>query len=212
MTDIRNLISEISEIVRRCPTPTLERAYRTAARDFCSQTRWLQVTSTLVATVADDDSYALTVADATTEVIALIDDVRAFEAGAPTQFWRLKPIDRRDAGTSTGQPSRYAYVPDATLMLFPTPDTVYGLRATVAVQPVLDATVIDDSLVRTWGTTLQQGALAHLYSIGKQSWSNPILAEAARKRFQSGINNAKADVHRGFNTGPIRVRPRSIGF
>lgn len=213
MTVILDLVPEVAEVVRRCPNPVLVRAYRNAAREFCVQSRWLRKTTTLESIDASTDTYGLTLIEAGNDVVGIVDDMRGFEIGDKQKNWRLRPMDMRGMPVvSSGRPVRYAYVPEGIVRFFPPPDRDYGIDARVCVMPSIDATGIDPSLVTKWKEVLEQGALSKVYAIGRQAWSNPLLAEAARKRFMAGIANAKGDEQRGYNTGPVRAHVRNIGF
>ena len=213
MTDIVDLLPEVGQYIRKCPTRTLRVAYLRAARQFCAQTRWLRADASLVTTntVANVSDYTLSIADATQEIVG-IRDMKGYQVSAPTQWWPIKPLDATEfnPGAGTGTPNRYAYVPDAQIKLFQTPNAAYGLTITAAVQPKLTATAIDSTLVTKWKEVLEAGALEYLFGLPQQAWSNGAMMEKYGKVFHAGINNAKGDEQRGFNQGAQRVRPRRI--
>jgi hypothetical protein len=110
--------------------------------------------------------------------------------------------------SSTGQPTRYAYVPEGSIDLFPTPDKAYGMMIVCAIQPVIDAEEISDALLTKWKQVIEAGALSYLHTVPKVPWADAKKAETATRVFTAGINNAMGDEQRGFNQGAVRVRPR----
>lgn len=208
MMEITQALQRVAEIARRCPTPTLKKAYVAAARDFCGQSRWLR-TDISVTTSANDFDYLLAPSDTDLEVIGVRRIVGTTSAGK--QF-RMDPMDRElwPLNSRAAQPRLHAYVPEGQIDLHPTPDAAYTLTVTAQVQLVLGATTVPDLLDRKWGRALTDGALGLLLDIPDQPWTNHGQAMARRKAFQSAINNAKADEQRGYNQGSVAVRQRAF--
>jgi hypothetical protein len=216
MAEIVTLLQRVAQQVRRCPEPTLIQAYRDAARQFCLESRWLRRTIEPVATEADVSQYALIPgsAYADLEVVSVRTVVCNNLNGTPQSQWRINPTDPTTWNPSVqpGEPQTYAYVPESELAVFPAPDGVYELTVVACMQPVIDATVIPDDLVRKWDRQLSAGAMAYLYEIPDQPWSDPRKAGTNRIAFQAAINNAKADEQRAYNMGTVVARiPRLFG-
>lgn len=210
MALIVDLLQETAQKVRRCPTPTLVQAYREAARQFCSESRWLRRTAEPVLTVANDPQYpvALSSADAALEVISIRTIVVNDLDGTPQSSWRIQPSDPTTWNPSVqpGQPQWFAYVPEAEFAVFPQPNGEYELTLVVCVQPTEDAEEIPDDLLRKHRRGLTYGALAYLYGIDGQPWSNERQAAINARAFQAAINNATADVQRSYNMGTVMAR------
>jgi hypothetical protein len=208
MMEITQALQRIAQIARRCPTPTLKKAYVDAARDFCGQSRWLR-TDITVSVVANDFDYTLTPADTDTEVIGVRKVVGTTSAG---KEWRLNPLDKDQwpLNVRPDQPRFYAYVPEGQIDLQATPDASYTLTVTAQVQLVLGATTVPDVLDSKWGRALADGTLGYLMDIPEQPWTDHGQAMVRRKAFQAAINNAKADEQRGYNQGSVMVRQRAF--
>lgn len=205
--NIEEALPRIAQIVRRCPTATLKRAYVDAARAFCGQSRWLREDLATITTAADDATYALTSANSDLEVIGV---KQVIGTDSRSNQWEICPLDGtiRALNTGTARPQRYAYSPEGSLVLYSTPDAAYSLAVAAQVQPVDGATTVPDSLDRKWSLALMAGALGYLLDIDGQPWTDHGQALKRQKEFQAAINNAKADEQRGYNTGSVRARSR----
>lgn len=211
MAEIVDLLQNVAQKVRRCPEPTLVHAYREAARKFCLESRWLRRELTVV-TAADEPQYDLVETGQDDPLLEII-NVRVITiAGADGNTRRINPSDPMgwDPGTDPGMPLTWCYVPEQEIQLFPTPDGVYTLTVTVEVQPLIDVEALPDDLLRKWDRNLSDGALAYLYDIAGQPWSNQRLADKSATKFQAAINNAKADQQRAYNTGTSMARIRRL--
>jgi hypothetical protein len=219
---IIDLVPEVGQIVRRCPTLTLTRAYLRAARNFCAQTRWLRADATLVGgpnTIANVAIYDLQITDPALEIVG-VRDVKGAQVGLPLNSWIIRPLDKTlfSPWVGPGSPTKYAYIPDAKITFFPTPEKAYAVNIVVAVQPVfpspalIPSATLPSELITKWKEVIEAGALEYLFGIPEQKWSNANSAVVAGKAFRAGINNAKGDEQRGYNQGPVRARPRQIIF
>lgn len=204
--NIEDLIVDVAQVVRRCPTATLLQAYSRAAHDFFRQSRWWRVSVT-GATVAGTQVYSLG-SDPYSDIIG----IRAMQGSfsTPVIYFPLSPSDPTTWNPSfeNQQPLTYTYVPEGQFALFPIPDAVYNLLVTAQVAPKHGATVLDESLLPKWRQSLEAGALAYLLNIPRQPWTNPVEAARQATRFQAGIANAKADEQRQFNTGTQMAKKR----
>ena len=204
-------LANIAQIVRRCPSITLARAYVSAYRSFCSQTQWLTV-NVPGATVAGTAQYDLGT-DPFVEIVA-VKAVQVSETiGGVEQKWGAAASDSSgwDANMPAGGPRRYTYVTQGQIVLNPTPDKVYGLLVSAIVQPKTETVQqIPSAPLAKYSNEIEAGALAYLLTIPGQPWSNPAMAAGYDRVFRAGVANAKADVQRQHNTGSQRVRPRAF--
>lgn len=206
-TPVLDVIADVAQIVRKAPNTTLIGAYVRAARKFCRETRWFR--STLEGqTAANTRLYSLG-SDTHLEVLGLRAASAARQAG-DRKAWPLvvSATSGWNPNKQAGRPQAYAYVPEAQLALDPVPDAVYNLTLTLVLQPKAGVTAIPEELLVKWDQVLQDGALAYLLGIPGQPWTNPAQAELQRRRFQAGINNARADEQREFNAGSVMIRRR----
>lgn len=212
MVDTYDQLVNIAQVVRKCPTITLARAFTRAYRDFANQSQWLRLNVAGV-TVVDQRQYSLG-NDPTLDIIGISGMQGSQDPGNGIQYWPIVPSDptlwdpNLSTNTSTTMPVRYAYVPQAQFMLDPTPKQVYNLTVGIIVQPKEGASQVPQSALLKYSNEIEAGALAYLLTVPGMPWTNPVESERQRRVFQSGINNAKADVQRAFNNGSVRVRPR----
>lgn len=204
--NIEDLIVDVAQVVRRCPTATLLQAYSRAAHDFFRQSRWWRVSVT-GATVAGTQVYSLG-SDPYADIIGIKAMQGSFST--PTVYFPLSPSDPTSWNPSfeNQQPLTYAYVPEGQFALFPIPDAVYNILVTAQVAPKHGATVLDEALLPKWRQSIEAGALAYLLNIPRQPWTNPQEAVRQAVRFQAGVANAKADEQREFNTGTQMAKKR----
>lgn len=209
--DSDDQLVSIAQIVRRCPTITLSRAYVRAYRDFCSQTMWLRL-SIPGATVASTRQYNLG-SDPLLEIIGVRAVQGSWTPATTEQFWGMSPSDptQWDPNMRPGQPVRFAYIPHGQIALDPIPKQVYQLLVSAVVQPKTETvTQIPSECLAKYSNEIESGALAYLLSIPGQPWSNPVLAQTYKREFSSAVANAKSDVQRNFQMGSQRVRPRGF--
>ncbi|MBX3603188.1 MAG: hypothetical protein KF863_21415 [Rubrivivax sp.] len=204
---VLNVIADVAQLVRNAPNPTLIAAYVRAARKFCRESRWLRV-ELLGQAEADTRVYSLG-SDPYLEVLGLRAASAARTSGN-TKRWPLtvSATDGWDPNAGPGKPQRYAYVPEAQVAIDPVPDGAYDLTLTLVVQPKAGVNELPEELLVKWDQVLQAGALAYLFAIPGQTWTD--LAESKRQAavLQSGINNARADEQREFNAGTTFIKRR----
>ena len=208
MAEIVTLLQNVAQKVRRCPEPTLVHAYREAARQFCIESRWLRRTVLLgLATGESSVEVTLSSADAGLEVVG-VKGVRAYSQTDPDSDWPLPPSDPTlwRLNQVEAQPQKYAYQPEALINIPAPSDADYVLRVIAQVQPSDTTAELPDDLLAKWVRKLDVGALAYLYDIPGQPWTNERLARSSQTAFQAAINNAKADEQRNYNTGTVMAR------
>lgn len=216
--DTFDQLRNIAQIARKCPTQTLKRAFLRSMRDLCNESRWLRKTLTmstsdtqsgiestyLIPLVEDEDAQYV-------EVIGIRDHIVGIDTSDnPNREFKIMPGDpqRWDLTVLPRQPREYAYKPEGMFDIWPTPDIPFNMRLTVQLQNQDDAAKVPRDILKKWSTEIEAGALSYLLDIPGQPWSNPSRALMYAKQFQAGINNAKADAQRSYNTGSQRVVAR----
>lgn len=202
----------IAQICRGCPTATLRRAFVRALREWAQQTMWL-TTNVQGTLVTGQQQYTLG-NDPDLDIVALKGMQGTLAQPTGNQYFFLTPSDPTtwDPNMQPGIPGRYAYVPQAQFAVAPIPNQDIPVLITIAVQPKEGAVNIPADPLIKYSNEIESGALAYLYQLPGQPWSNPNLALVEAKRFSAGIANGKSDVQRKFNTGTQRARPRPILF
>lgn len=215
MVSIDDYLSNIAQVARKCPTPTLRRAFARAMREWCQQTQWLRV-NIPAQTVAQIQVYSMG-NDADRDAIgifAMQGSVTVPPSAVP-QTWPL-PASQDPGGWNpnfqASQPLQYTYVPEGQFALYPTPDKVYNLLITAIVAPKETAMLIPLAPLQKYSNDIEAGALQYLLNLPLQPWTDKAEAVVQGKAFSAGISNGKAEVQRKYNTGPTRVRPRGFLF
>jgi hypothetical protein len=210
-------LREVAQIVRKCPTATLKRAFINAARDFAGQSHWLRMHVSMSTTDIQsglDGDYEINLDGNEAqylEVVGIRDDIIGIDtSGSQEQEFRIRPGDESKWRMlqDPSQPRYYAYKPEGMFNLTPPPDITYLLRITAVVQPQDGAERMPSDLFKRWSTPIQAGALEYLLMLPGQPWTDKSEAVVQGKVFRAGINNAKADAQRRFNTGSQRMAPR----
>lgn len=195
------LLSEVTQICRECPTATLVQAYVSAVRQFCNKSRWL-VRRVDMATEAGTAVYrvpglefeeviginAMSLAENATTITALTE---SFSDG-----WNPNPPN-----PSGEPPSEYQYVPEGRFALYRTPAQVYALALTAVLQPKAAAVSIDATLLTSWDFALQAGALAYLLALPRTPWTDKAEAQVQEAKFRAHMNQATSSAQRGYNAG-----------
>ena len=204
-------LASVASVVRRCPTPTLRRAYIKAMRDWCAETRWLRVEIPGV-TVAGTVQYDLG-SDTYTEIIAIHAMTGADNSTSVPQVFPIFPGDSGgwNANVQSGRPRQYAYIPEAKFALWQTPDKVYSLTVTAVIQPKDEVAQIPSEPLKKYSSGFEAGALMHLLRIPGQPWTDATLASKVYEPiWNSCVSNGKAEAQRNFNSGSQRVKPRAF--
>ena len=214
MVDVNDYLANVAQIVRKCPTVTLRHAYMRAFREWCQQTQWLK-TNVPGATVANQSQYSLG-NDPDLDIVGIYAMQAALAttaSAAGPSIWYLPPSDSSNwnPNVQAEQPTRYCYIPEAQFALYPTPDQVYTLAVTVILAPNEAAVNVPLAPLVKYSNDIEAGALAYLYEIPGQSWTNVAQADKKQRAFQSGISNGKAETQRNYNTGAQRANPRPFG-
>lgn len=209
--DVRDQLTNVAQMVRKCPTTTLMRAYNRAFRDFCSQTQWLTV-QVPGATVANVPQYNLGT-DPYVDIIGIKGMQGSLTNGnGQIQYWTISPADPSgfDPNYQPALSGQYAYVPQGQFVLFPTPSQIFQVLVSAIITPKEGAVQVPSAPLVTYSNEIEAGALAYLFDLPGMPWTNPIQAAKYARIFQSGVSNAKAEVQRSFNTGSQRARPRAF--
>lgn len=204
MAAIADQLREIAQRVRQCNKVTLVRAYARAARQFTSETRWYRVNvpGTLQPGVR---GYALG-SDPELEIM----EATAAQVTVGSTLMSLRPMFPGAINPNLPEraPLRFAYLPEGSVAFDPIPDQAYPVLIELAVQVRADATTIPDALLVKWRQAFEAGALEYLLDLTGEPWADQRAAALERAKFRAFINNAKADVQRGFQVGAVRAQPR----
>jgi len=199
-----DLLPDVAQICRQAPTPTLIAAYVRAARQFCLESRWLQVGIDGV-TTASTKAYNLG-SDTYAEIFG-VKGITLYEDADSPVFLTEDGAGGWDPAEDAAVPQAFAYLPEAQVALHPTPDAAYDMTIAALIAPKRGATSIDSRLITRWEYALQDGALAYLFGLPDVPWTNPQLGELHAGKFRAAIGQAAEIAALGFNTGnsPLRT-------
>lgn len=206
--DVYDYLANVALVARKCPSTVLRRAYVSAMRQWCGETKWLRTTVTGT-TTSGTQMYSL--GDDTYLQIIGVRAASLTESGGDKIG--LNPSDSAfwNPNVANNTPRWYAYIPEAQIALHPTPHAAYAMTISVIVQPKSDeVTQVPEEPLKKYSTVFEAGALGYLLSLPGQPWTNPNEAAMQMRAFRSGISNGKAEVQRAFNQGSQRARPRAF--
>ncbi len=187
MVDTFDQLVNIAQVVRKCPTITLRRAYVRALREWCQQTQWLRI-NLAGSTTINTRQYALG-NDPFLDIVGVYAMQGQQSQSQGIQYWPIVPSDsgQWDPNMVPGMPVRFQYVPEAQFALDPIPSQVYGLLLTLILQPKEGAQQIPESPLIKYSNEIEAGALAYLFDIPGQPWSNPMMGMKYARMFSAGI-------------------------
>lgn len=205
MKPLSDFYSRITPWVVGCPEPTINQALVDAAVRFCEGAKVIHQRTDPVSTQANVSTYE--VDSPTQQRVGTVQDV--FCNGKP-----LTPLvgDARPSPSDrTGTPTHYyGGRADSVFMvhLYPTPDAAYTLQVDASFVPVRTATSLEDELLERWVEAVAVGALAQIFSIPNQPFSDPSQAAAASMAFTGLTMQARREAGRTQIEGSDRIRPR----
>lgn len=185
---------QVLATVPQCPTPTIERELRNAARELCEQAECLRMTvlnEPVNAGIAEvefdiDENYVM--------VRPITLHVGDGEITPTSQT--LLDADYYNWRDEVGRPKHFMRSNETlnAVVLFPIPDQDYidePLRGEIAVKPNRSATVVDELMIERYETALVHGAIARLLMISGTPWYNPQQASYHQSVFDREVEGAK---------------------
>ncbi len=191
----------------QAPLPMVDHYLRNAAIEFCERSKCNVVRLTDLDSVADQMTYALTLA-ANTELVE-IKSVRylgeKLDPAAPV-FLEGKFDDWE---SEIGTPEYYTQADSLNVMLVPAPDgaNVAGIRIRAATKPGSAATGVEDWLFSEYRLAICAGAKAKMMAELNKPWSNPDLVALNQGIFDGAIDAATGRA----TDGMVKSRPRYSG-
>lgn len=204
------MVTEVAPDVSECPGFVIEAALRTMAIEFCQRSlcwRYEHPAQTAAAGIGD---YEFQVpADS---VVAKL-----------MSIWHngvlLTPKSHDDlAGmysdwlTEEGTPCYVTQFNEREFRPVPIPDVTLGnaFSLIVALKPTRTSTGIDTTIYEEHLDTLACGAKARLMEVPGKPWTNVMLSQYHRGKFEAGVLSAMNRVATGYGRASLRVKPRSF--
>jgi len=200
MAQVNDLIHRTMVAVTGAPEPLAVEAYITAAREFFTHTKLWRADVANWTSVATGD-YSVDTGNADEEIF----DITYLERGT-TRLLRsnLERVYRERGGS--GAPRYYAVKNRAVVSFAPTSVTTSELTAIGAVRPARSALDIDDDIVASYHTAIEQGALGNLLLTPNQSWTAPETGSGYRQAFLAGMEDLISQaIHSGVDDVPRRA-------
>lgn len=198
MTSVDALRPFIAPLVSACPDPTMDHHVVMAAREFCERTRVWRVVD------------AFEAAGTETEALAVPSNATLFEI---EDVWLDGRHLERDRFSSqqlggSGMPDAFTQARPNTLMLVP--PGIGSLRVSMFVKPAIGADTLPDFLIDQHAQAIADGALARLFMIPGQSWTNPQFGSVHRAAFDVALNRNFSFGARGQHRASVRSRYRFL--
>lgn len=211
MKSSTDFLPRILPYVPGCNIPMAQQALNDAAIAFCEDSLVLREQIAPIQTVANQSAYDLSVTDLQVcRIMELWVDGIQIEP-FPREVADNLPTNSIDV--ATGMPRGF-YTTRAgstfQVVLYPTPDKVYTLRAEVATRPARDLDVYEDDLFDFWVEPVVAGTLSRLKAIPGQSFSDPAGAFSLMSSATAMSRRARIEGSYGRIKGTTRVRPRSF--
>lgn len=212
MLPLTDLVPDLALMVPGCPTPTMERALREAARQFCRETYAVSEVLGPETTVAGEAEIELRgLVAGQKEVVSVLETLVDGIALPPQPLDWLRTTDARYQLRAPGAPKATYRVGETKLALWPTPDGEYTVQFLVATSPTATASHLEDDLVNRWKGALIGGALATLCVHQGVSYSAPAMSKMGLEQYRSGVGKARVELNRSFGR-QTHAAPRRASF
>lgn len=185
--------------------PAMDQALLTAAEEFCVASEAVRVAADPILTIAGTAEYDLDV-DLQTDVFLLKYLRRDTIPMGITAQALLRGFRSDD---TLGTPTVGSVMVDGqtpVLVVYPTPDAVYELTATVAVKPKPTATYLPDALFYQWRSFVVAWAVGLLMDTPGQAYTNVDKAATRLAYGRYGAANAKAMANLGGAMSSLSVQ------
>lgn len=204
LVPVLDIARDVAQLCPKCPNGTLQSAIIRSARKFLRESRWY--TSALQGASASD-VRAYSMGSDPYEEICGIRAMSVTQTNGTVLVVNVSDPNSWNPNGPRGLPRRYAYIPEGQFALDPLPDAVYSLLLTVVLIPKAGQNKLEETVLTKWDQAIQAGALDYLLRL-KEPWRDIKEADEQQRRFQSFINNAKADEQRAYQRGSQRATPR----
>lgn len=189
-----------------CSEPLAEQALLDSAIDFCERSCAIRYTADPIPVeegVTDYVLWAPTNDQTVTRVLKVFLDDHPIEA--------VMAEKRTPVPDSPAYPSGYTIIEDdlgLTIRLNQIPDKAYTLVAELALRPTKTARHLDDQLYLNWMDAVVNGALARLYAVPGQPFSNESSSMYYAMKAAKLTNSARIEGSYGRVRGSMAVKPR----
>lgn len=189
-----DLLPEVLATAAACPTPTVIRNLRNAARELCEDSDCYRVTLENTVVIANQAAVEIAVPEFTT----LHKPISLQLNGEEIRPFSIVMMDWDEDGwrDESGTPKYWMRSNDTlnAVRLVPSPDTTMtanGLKGEVAVKPSRTATEVDEVFLDRFHSALIDGALSKLLAVSSAPWYDPALAGYHGQLFEEAKDEAR---------------------
>lgn len=212
-TPLSAFLPYVLPYVATCPDPVAEFQLRMAAIEFCERTRcWRHIIS--VAVAANNQTIAAPTYSTIHEIEEATFNGKPLN---PTQYTATDPNELTGL-TATGDPVNITQIESGVVALYPFKTGTLRLSAFLKpmhgsafglnpLDPLSDAyNVVPEFLLRQHAETIARGALARIYGLPNEQFSNPNNALFYAKMFDEACGRNFASNLKGQQRAPIRTK------
>lgn len=201
MAQVSDLVTRLVATAPDAPEPLAIEAYITAAREFFTNTALWRVDVTSFEAAGITGDYVVSTDSDDEEVFDL-----SYVQSGNTRLLRSNLERVYRARTSSGSPRYYAVKFGSTVSFAPTGVTPSNMTAVGLVRPAVGAEQISDDIAATYHTVIEQGAMAYLFLLPNQGWSQPETGTYYRQTFLTSMNDFLVrGLHSGTDDAPRRA-------
>lgn len=191
-----------------CPTPLILENIRQAIITFCAQTKYWRVTLAPFYTLADQPEYTLEY-PVDTKIVA-VETIRFGEQQAVLTPTTEEEMDAcvNSWRNWTGTPGRYMQTMTDSFRFDRIPVVGSLVNVLVSLKPTQDAQQVDERVYEEWKDAITSGALARLFAMPNQEWTDVNIAGYHMAIYQQGIDEATLRANQGYAKKKVfRAKP-----
>ena len=201
---IKKFSPYIVPLAENCPEFLMEQAVTATVADICKATGCL-TTRTCFVTKKDESEYDLDLnRGLNAELVRSV-----YCGGVQVESARLDELDRRfgleDWRPASGVPRYYTFLKPARIIFCPAPAEEMFVTVTVTCSVNRDTQTVPDFFLNDYLDVVVNGALARIYRVAGQTYTNVRLADECQKKYEDGLKDIQRDVYRDFTRSTGRV-------
>ena len=194
----------IVPLAEGCPDFVVAQAVTATVSDICKATGCI-TTRTCFTTQEGESEYDLRLSvGLNAELVRSV-----YCDGNKVEPIRIDELDHLFGSTDwrevVGVPRYYTFMKPGTLVLTPTPDQVMFVTVMLTCSVGRSTETVPEIFFEDYLDTVKNGALARIYQIQGQTYTNVRLAEVYQVKYEAGLEDIRLDVSRDFTRGAGRV-------
>ena len=202
--DVDKFVPFVTQQAETCPAFLARNSIIATVADMCTRIGLLSMDSCF-STEPGQAEYELSTAEGThlTLIRALYYD------GTALRHARMDDLARYYGGAdwseAEGVPMFYTFKHKNKVILTPTPSEQKTVRVIAQVSVNRDTAHIPEEFYEEYLDIVVRGALARVYRVAGQTYSNNTLANECQTAYELGLNRLRAEAYRDFTRGDGRV-------